>query len=369
MSAVPTQKRGTPVKPREPTLAELDASIPDAAPRAAAPAPDPFVPVAAPGRFKIYNYAESQTRPRLAYIVDEVIPEGELMVVFGDSGCGKTFLVYDVLASISRGIPWMGREIKTQGPTLIVHGEGAKGAPERARAYVASHPGVCTTELPRAIYEAPNITDPTDANALLKVCYDSGPWTAICLDSLSSVTPGANENSGEDMSVVTQFARRLHKATGALVIYIAHSGVKDKGRMRGHTSLRAAADTQIMVADGRWSINKQREGADGISGGFSLQGVRWNDDKFEEVSSCFVVPGVVPVTLSKTDNKMMAILKSVGGKGSLTELADIRQKQNPGQRPDNNIRDTKRALEELIVKREVTVTDDGVYSLKGGFDG
>jgi RecA-family ATPase len=41
---------------------------------------------------------------------------------------------------------------------------------------------------------------------------------------MSAVTPGANENSGEDVGKLIEHCKLLNKKTGALVILIHHSG-------------------------------------------------------------------------------------------------------------------------------------------------
>ena len=76
-----------------------------------------------------------------AWLVDPIIPDGAFAVLYGPSGCYKTFVVLDLAASVAAGIPWLGRHPVKAGGVLYVIGEGRGGC---TRAATPGRPGTRT---------------------------------------------------------------------------------------------------------------------------------------------------------------------------------------------------------------------------------
>jgi hypothetical protein len=126
-------------------------------------------------------------------------------------------------------------------------------------------------------------------------------------DTLSRLCAGANENSGEDMSIVVRHVDRIRHACAAHFLLIHHTG-KDAARgMRGWSGMRAATDTEIEVtADAingvhAAEITKQRD----ISGkgdriGFRLEVVEMGVGKWgKPTTSCVVISTDAPPKLER----------------------------------------------------------------------
>lgn len=190
----------------------------------------------------------------------------------------------------------------------------------------------------------------------------------IVIDTMSAVTPGANENSGEDVGALLANCKRIHKATGALVILIHHSGKDATRGARGWSGLRAAADAEIEITrNGDYrnaTITKMKDGSDGESLSFKLKVVPLGlTPEGEEESSC-VIEHVeeAPVTPSGKQKPsgahqvaLLDVLKIMAPSGSVNieDLMAGYKKKMPaaeGER-DRRGRSGHRALEGLIAKR------------------
>jgi hypothetical protein len=80
------------------------------------------------------------------------------------------------------------------------------------------------------------------------------------------------------MTAVVLMADQVRDEFGAATIFVHHSG-KDAGRgARGHTSLFAAADTVVCVADRVATVEKSRDGISGETFPFSLEVVNLGED-------------------------------------------------------------------------------------------
>ncbi|MEI2422068.1 AAA family ATPase, partial [Arthrospira platensis SPKY2] len=97
------------------------------------------------------------------------------------------------------------------------------------------------------------------------------------IDTLARSMAGGSENDSEDMGNLVRAADRLREEFGATVLFIHHSGKDATRGARGHSSLRAAVDTEIEVAglEGTRTarVTKQRDFGTGEAFSFDLEAV------------------------------------------------------------------------------------------------
>jgi hypothetical protein len=244
------------------------------------------------GRFKVVPPEEFANGPALEWIVKGILPKAELAVVYGESGSGKTFKIFDLAAAVSRGVPWRDRKVR-QGRVVYVCAEGGRGFALRMRAYARRH-NVPLTMLPAVISDVPHLLDPTHVAAIAHEIKQTGGASLIVIDTLAATTPGANENAGEDMGKAIDHCKTLHKLTdGALVVLVHHSGKDATKGARGWSGLKGAIDAEIeikRVGDFRTAtITKMKDGADGASFPFKLQVVSLGiDEDGDDITSCVI---------------------------------------------------------------------------------
>ena len=261
------------------------------------------------GKYRIYGADEFTQRPPIRWMIKGVLPrDGELIVIYGAPGSGKSLMALDLTMALVRGEPWRGRKVN-KARVLYIAAEGAEGVAQRLTAY-SQHHGVPLGGLPLGIiHDAPNLMVEEDASALVAAIIDAGNADVIVADTWAQVTPGANENSGEDMGLALKHCRAIRQATGAIVILIAHTG-KDASRgIRGWSGLNGAANTTLEVIRDEDSparmlkITKQKDGRDDIPPwGFRLDDVLIGiDGDGDEINSPVVVETDVPVMTPKAD--------------------------------------------------------------------
>lgn len=241
-------------------------------------------------RFRPVPFDEFVSRPAPRWLIKGVLPQAGLVVVYGAPGSGKTFAVLDMVASIARGVEWRGRKVQ-RGDVVYVCAEGEGGFQLRAAAYAQAHK---IKSLPLSVVTCvPNMLTLRDVNELIEALRHQGNLAAVVLDTLARVTPGANENSSEDMGKALAHCQRLHDATGALVILVHHSGKDDARGARGWSGIKGAADTEIEVLrEGErraLRVSKQKDGEDGQTFNFKLGTVVLGvDEDLDEIASCVV---------------------------------------------------------------------------------
>lgn len=228
------------------------------------------------------------------WIIKGILPHAELGVIFGESASGKSFLALDMLGAILQGIEWRGHKVPAAMSCVYIAAEGAYGAKNRIRAY-AQHHGVDLATLGLGVIAgAPNFMEVDDINDVMHSIRAYGPVGVIVVDTYAQVTPGANENSGEDMGKALGHCKAIHRATKAIVILIHHAGKDSTKGARGWSGLRAAADFEMEITrdghDRAARLTKLKDGEDGAEMPFRLAVVGLGEDEDgDAITSCAVV--------------------------------------------------------------------------------
>ena len=219
-----------------------------------------------------------------------------------------------------------------------------------------------------------------DTNDLIASILDFGRPGAVFIDTWAQTTPGANENAGEDMGKALGHCKRIHKATGALVVLIHHSG-KDQSRgARGWSGLNAASDCTIEVTrnenDRCATIVKMKDGEDGAQFGFKLLTVPLD----ENTSSC-VVEHTVATPKSRATREgtgtiqklVQAAIRDSLDSDNLADPIDVYKlaiegqaldpEVEPGSKKDRRRDKVRRALDALIEDGSMVI-DGGKYRLQ-----
>lgn len=243
-----------------------------------------------PVRFRVLDEDQFLDSPPVRWLIKYILAQAEIALMFGDSGSGKSFMALDLAVSIALGIDWRGHKT-TQGRVIYVAAEGAAGFRKRLKAYRQAH-GVATTGV-QVIAGAPNLLEKADAIDVTKAILARGKADLVIIDTLAQSMPGGNENSGEDVGRVLAHCKGIHRATGAMVLLVHHSGKDNTKGARGWSGLRAAVDAELEVMrsgdDRVMTVTKQKDGEDGAQFGFKLETVMIDfDDDGDDVTSCVV---------------------------------------------------------------------------------
>jgi hypothetical protein len=261
-----------------------------------------FTPEEYTGRFPIMSLATSVVLQPGGWLIKNVLPAAGLIVLYGASGSGKTFIAIDMAFAIARGVAWRGNRVK-KGRVLVVAAEGGKGMSKRLKATCDYHK-IDPNEVDIGLLTVPpNFLLSEDVTELAAAVSASGGADVIIVDTFAQVTPGANENSSEDVGLALANARALEMATGATVMAVAHSGKDASKGIRGWSGMFAAADAVLEVVkheNGTRELHttKMKDGDDGLKWGFRLELVTVGvDADGDPITSCVAVEADVPVPL------------------------------------------------------------------------
>jgi len=260
------------------------------------------------GKFHIIRGAAAIDRPPLEWWIKGVMPKGDLGILFGASGSGKTFVALDLALALSQGTVWRGHRVQ-KARVLYIAAEGGGGLGKRLKARCRKYDiDPADVEL-SVMYAAPNIMDKEDITELLRAIRAAGDFDFIVVDTFAQVTPGANENAAEDMGHALANVRALREASGAMPLLVHHAGKDASKGSRGWSGLKAAADVQLEVIrhdNGAREIHleKIKDGEDGLRWGFSLEIVELGfDEDGDPITSCVIAEAELPRPADPGDRK------------------------------------------------------------------
>lgn len=205
-----------------------------------------------------------------SWTIRDILPRKGFAVIWGATGSGKSFIAFDLCASIARGMRYHGKRVK-QGLVFYVAAEGNLTA--RIMAYEKAN-DLKSGELDNLhfVHQSIDLLDKyADLSHLIQsiqcIANDSGLHVAlVVIDTLNRAMPSGNENSPDDMGAFIANCKAVEDALNCVVMPIHHSGKDESKGSRGHSSLKAAMDAEIsIVRDGdirTFRIEKVKEGLD-----------------------------------------------------------------------------------------------------------
>lgn len=221
-----------------------------------------------PERPKLYfeRWRDSTLPQGETYLIEGWYDLGAMVVSYGESNVGKSNIALNQAVAIATGQPWADSRVR-QGLVVYVAAEGSRGFRKRIEAYKRKF-GL--KDIPFAIVPCPiDLLRPAgDTKALIELVKAAEAefgqtCVMVVVDTLSRALAGGNENAPDDMGALVMHCDRIRAATGATLHLIHHSGKNQAAGARGHSSLRAATDTEIEIAgDGRGGTitgTKQRD--------------------------------------------------------------------------------------------------------------
>ena len=311
----------------------------------------------------VYSVQQLLALPQLTWLVKGVIPDAGMGVLYGDSGAGKTFVAIDLALSISRGINWQGCGVKKPTGVLYVSAEGGGGMSKRLKAY-SKHHGIDLTKISMGFVTVGLNLREGDAERVIDGCRKmercDKPIGFIVMDTLNRTMGGADENASKDMGEYLDAINQIAKATGAFVLIIHHSGKNSSQGARGHSSLRAAVDTEMSIkADGLiqvLTITKSRDGETGKPFAFRREVIQLGlDDDFDPITSCVALPADINLAMSlkpKPSGQWQELVvdnfQELGSEYTSDELLELIQGTNPSK--ERWRESAKRAISDLLKK-------------------
>lgn len=217
------------------------------------------------------SLAELLALPPKTWLVQDVIGERDLVMLYGPPGSGKSFVVIDLIFACCLGQQWA-RRFDVSRPMQVAYcaGEGLSGLPQRFAAAaefwgVSDLPSFTFFDAAPQLFTADNdpqvetITRFVSEWQTRQAAGSAGQLDLLVVDTLHSALSGGDENSSQDMGRVLHALRAAVKMLGCAVLLVHHTN-KQGSAERGSSALRGAMDTMIAIAPtaGKFAISCEK---------------------------------------------------------------------------------------------------------------
>lgn len=243
--------------------------------------------------FPLLSIDELENLPPPSWLVDGLISDSGLSILYGDPGSCKSFITIDMAMRLALGWDWHGAQTKRVG-VLYIAGEGVRGLGNRIKGWRLKH-GAGGQDMPFALLpvaaqlldagERMKLVRTIDA-AKIKLGFDIG---LIVIDTVSRAIAGQDENGQETMSAFVKACDDIREHCGGSVIGVHHSGKNKDNGMRGSTVLLGACDASFMVkkSDSLVTLKceKQKDGEETAPIYFKMERFAWDGGGEKEQST------------------------------------------------------------------------------------
>lgn len=223
-------------------------------------------------KWRILDDVQLLELPDPQFLIDGVLQERGVTVIYGPPGVGKTSAIASVMVSVATGRDWFGCKVTRPGHCLYVGAEDPSGF--KVRLAAAKRAAGLPLNVPIGAHTFPDAIDLRDelnvqmfADFVRQHFGPDRPLSLLVVDTYSAATPGAVENSSEDTSTAMAHGHWLKDTLGCAVVYAHHTNASGT-RERGHSSMRGSADTMLVLQPVDDVIHveadKQRNGQSGI---------------------------------------------------------------------------------------------------------
>jgi hypothetical protein len=241
-------------------------------------------------------------------LVKKLIDQKTIVVMYGQSNTGKSFVATDIAGHVATGRNWGEHKIPKQFGVLYICAEAGMSYSRRIAA-LRERLGITETcGLKKFPYEyvamgVNFLTPKDDIKDVVILAKEQEKRTGIpvgliVIDTLATTFSGGNENSSEDMGKYIEHMKFIQEHAQSAVLVVHHSGKDQAAGARGHSSLRAATDTELEVTSTKQGekynrkirTKKQRDGESDTELPFNLKVIELGrDEDNDPITTCHVV--------------------------------------------------------------------------------
>lgn len=196
---------------------------------------------------RLHSRSGLTSLPPMEPLIYGILDKRTVNLVAGWRASFKSFLVLDFALCLATGKRWLGRDVAKARHVLYVVGEGSYGLDKRISAWESAW-REDASNAPITFMEARDLWrgGRPYLHDVEAVCRSLGVDVLI-FDTLSTVFPGADDNSSSDMPALVGALTDTRAAIDGTVILVHHTGKDQTRGARGHSSLEGNVDQVLSV--------------------------------------------------------------------------------------------------------------------------
>ena len=188
----------------------------------------------------------SQDFPPQQFLVDGLIPAGQLVMLGGRGKAGKSWLVLQLVAAIDRGAHFLGRATSPGRVLYLALEDGRRRMNQRPRV-------MKWTPSPRVdiAFNIDNFDGGGEGLAHVRDAIAAGNYDLVVIDTLvKTLSASADENNNTEMGAICNALADMAHDSGATILIVHHTSkgaAETFGNIRGASAIRNAYDVGMML--------------------------------------------------------------------------------------------------------------------------
>lgn len=201
-----------------------------------------------PDLFRVWDIDDLDKQPPAVFIWEGIMVEGGSHYFAAAPGIGKTFIGLGLAGAIATGMDsFLGRKVNKHGLVVYITTEGLYDHRKRLRAFEKTYGVKVPKENYLLIPDSMNLMNERDRSRLMRTLS----WelqirkkqpVMVVFDTVSKVTPGADENTQKDTSLFIKVKGDIKQAFNCADLCMHHRARNGDGAMRGSTTYEGEAD-------------------------------------------------------------------------------------------------------------------------------
>jgi hypothetical protein len=225
-------------------------------------------------RERLLSLSDLSLLPPVRPLVDGLLYRDSLAQISGPPGSYKSFVAVGLACSVALGRTWEGHRVPEAGPVVYIAAEGGSGIRTRVLAW-CEKTSTDPADLDGRLYVLPeplqlgNLTDVLQAREVVRELQA----LLVIVDTRARCTTGLQENDSTDQGMAIEAAESIHRASGATVLGIHHTGRSgDHGRGSNSWDGAVWSDLRLKGEDLRCVIHceKHKDVPDGCDHHYRL---------------------------------------------------------------------------------------------------
>jgi len=219
-----------------------------------------------------------QPQPPIDYIVDDLVTNSSVNVIYGEPGSKKTYTALSLAVCVATGQNWLGFKTRKNAVLILDEESGEKRLSRRLGEAIRGESGDTTCLIFYTSLAGFKLDDPVDPILIQALIEQSGARLVI-IDALADIMDG-DENDKKDVQPVFNALRKIAERTDSAILVIHHSN--KAGGYRGSSAIKGSIDLMIQVTSENGSnlvtFNTEKN-RDGDKTSWAAEAI-WAEDQF-----------------------------------------------------------------------------------------
>lgn len=202
-------------------------------------------------KFYFEDDQEQDNAPDPSWLIPDLIPDRSTILVVGETGSFKSFLIQDIALAVAAGKRTFGAQPTRTGPTFYGAHE-VRDAIKKPRKQAWKLAREVTSKIPFYVAPGPHVINYAEGEEFreqvrVRLRQSTEKIGLIIIDTIHKSMAGLNENDAKDVGQFIEYVDSLRDEFDCSIVALHHTGKDENRGARGSSAMQAGFDTTLRV--------------------------------------------------------------------------------------------------------------------------